>query len=75
MNRFYLEAAKTKVADSFAFDVTSGYLNGYRFTLDTVDAGVAIGKLLLKTSLNPPLELVQVDIDAVIDRNVVTTGT
>ena len=74
MNRFYLEAAKTKISDDFAQDIKNGFLNGFTFTLDQVAASTAIGKLLLKTSLNPPLELVQVDIDAVIDRNVVAQG-
>lgn len=74
MNRFYLEAAKTKIAESYAQDITSGFLNGFSFSLDQVSAGTAIGKLLLKTSLNPPLELTQVDIDSVIDRNVTNQG-
>lgn len=74
MNRFYLEAAKTKIAESFGQDIQNGFLNGFNFTLDQVVASSAIGKLLLKVALNPALELVQVDIDAVIDRNVTNQG-
>lgn len=74
VNRFYFEAAKTKLAASFKDDVDQGYLNGYQFDLQIVDANRAIGKLYLKCVVNPPLELVQVDIDTVIDRNVTTTA-
>lgn len=73
INRYFFEAAKTKVADSFKTDMANGYLTGYTFDLQISQAARAIGKLYLKCSLNPPLELVQVDIDTVIDRNV-TTG-
>jgi hypothetical protein len=53
--------------------MAAGFLTGYTFDLQISQAARAIGKLYLKCSLNPPLELVQVDIDTVIDRNV-TTG-
>jgi hypothetical protein len=69
VNTFYYEAAKTSLADSFTSDLNTGMLNGFKFTLEVVETARAIGKFLLKTSLNPPLELVQVDIDGVIDRS------
>lgn len=70
VNRYYFEAARTKLADSFKKDVSNGFLKGYSFDLQVSEAARAIGKLYLKCSLNPPLELTQVDIDTVIDRNV-----
>jgi len=73
INTFYYEAAKTKMADSFKNDVSLGLLNGYNFNLEASKAGQAIGKLYLRVVLNPPLELTQVDIDTVIDRNVTTS--
>ncbi len=73
INTYYFEAARTKLADSFKADITDGYLNGFDFDLQVADTARAIGKLYLKCILNPPLELVQVDIDTVIDRTV-TTG-
>lgn len=72
VNRFFFEAAKTKLAASFKEDVDKGYLNGYQYDLQIADTNRAIGKLYLKCVVNPPLELVQVDIDTVIDRNVNT---
>lgn len=72
LNRYYFEAARTKIADSFKRDISLGYLNGYTFDLQVSEAARAIGKLYLKCSLNPPLELVQADIDTVIDRDVVS---
>jgi hypothetical protein len=70
VNRYYYEAAKTKLAESFGLDVNKGLLNGYTFDLQIIESQKAIGKFFLKTSLNPPEELTQVDIEAVIDRNV-----
>jgi hypothetical protein len=70
LNRYTFEAARTKLADSFKKDVSTGYLKGYSYDLQVSEAAKAIGKLYLKCSLNPPLELTQVDIDTVIDRNV-----
>jgi hypothetical protein len=70
LNRYTFEAARTKLADSFKKDVSTGYLKGYSFDLQVSEAAKAIGKLYLRCSLNPPLELTQVDIDTVIDRNV-----
>lgn len=69
VNTFYYEAAKTSLSESFTADLTKGYLNGFTFSLEVVESARAIGKFLLKTSLNPPLELTQIDIDAVIDKN------
>lgn len=69
VNRYYFEAARTKIADSFKKDVATGYLKGFSFDLQVAEAARAIGKLYLKCSLNPPLELTQVDVDTVIDRN------
>jgi hypothetical protein len=68
-NRFVIEAARTKLAESFSQDVASGYLNGYNFALDPDNTATNIGKLFLKAAINPPLEICQVDIDTVIDRN------
>jgi hypothetical protein len=70
VNRYFYEAAKTKLAESFGLDVSKGLLNGYTFELQIVESQRAIGKFFLKTSLNPPEELAQVDIEASIDRNV-----
>jgi hypothetical protein len=70
LNTHFYEAAKTRLAESFSADIANGMLNGAKFTLDIVDTGLVMGKLLLNCSLNPPLELVQVDINAVIDRSV-----
>lgn len=74
LNRYYYEAANTKLAESFGKDVNDGLLNGYTFDLQIVQSQKAIGKLFLKTSLNPPLELTQVDIESVIDRNLTSTS-
>lgn len=74
INTYYFEAARTKLADSFKSDIADGYLNGYDFDLQVADTARAIGKLYLKCVLNPPLELVQVDIDTVIDRNITTAA-
>ena len=68
-NRFIIEAAKTKLAESFSLDVASGYLNGYNFSLDLDNSATNIGKLFLKASINPPLEITQIDIDTVIDKS------
>lgn len=69
------EAAKTKLSESFSSDVTNGMLNGFKFSLEAVETARVMGKLLLNCSVNPVLELVQVDINAVIDRNVTSTTT
>jgi hypothetical protein len=73
LNTYNYEAAKTKLAESFTSDITNGMLNGFKFTLDPVETTRLMGKLLLNCSINPVLELVQVDINAVIDRNVTST--
>lgn len=73
LNQYYYEAAKTKIADSFRSDVANGLVNGYTFDLQIEDAAAAIGKLYLKIAINPPFELTQVTIDAVIDRAVTNT--
>lgn len=70
INTYHYEAAKTKLSDAFKNDVSKGLLNGYRFNLEASKAGQAIGKLFMRVVINPPLELVQVDIDTVIDRNI-----
>jgi len=74
LNRFYYEAARTKIADAFRKNVDSGYLNGYTFDLQVSDASRAIGKLYLKCAVNTPLEITQIDIDTVIDRNLQGNG-
>ena len=74
LNTFYLEAAKTKLAEDFSKDIKSGLLNGFKFNLTSQPAATAIGKLLLTCSLNPAIEITQIDIDTVIDRNVTTQG-
>jgi len=69
INTYNYEAAKTKLAESFTADIANGMLNGFRFSLEVVEAAKVMGKLVLNCAINPPLELVQVDINAVIDRN------
>lgn len=73
VNTYYYEAAKTKLAESFSADIANGMLNGFKFTLEAVETSKIMGKLLLNCTINPPLELVQVDINAVIDRDTVST--
>lgn len=73
VNTYNYEAAKTKLAESFTADIANGMLNGFKFTLEAVETAKIMGKLLLNCTINPPLELVQVDINAVIDRDTVST--
>lgn len=73
INTYYYEAAKTKLAESFSADIANGMLNGFKFTLEAVETSRIMGKLLLNCTINPPLELVQVDINAVIDRDTIST--
>lgn len=73
LNTYNYEAAKTKLSESFTADISNGMLNGFKFTLDPVETTRLMGKLRLNCSINPVLELVQVDINAVIDRNVTST--
>ena len=72
LNTYYYEAARTKLAASFATDVKNGLLNSFNFNLQVEDAGKAIGKLYLGVSVNPPFELTEVVLDAVIDRSIAT---
>lgn len=69
VNTYFYEAAKTRLAESYTADVANGMLNGFSFDLQIIETAKAIGKFLLNTSLNPPLELVSADINAVIDRD------
>jgi hypothetical protein len=74
LNDYYYEAAKTRLADSFKKDVSNGLVNGYKFDLQVEDTGLAIGKLYLKVTINPPFEITQINIDTVIDRTIKTQG-
>lgn len=69
VSRLLYEAARTRLAESFTADVANGLLaNNPVWDLVVVQAANAIGKFELKCSLDPALELTQVDIDAVIER-------
>lgn len=70
VTRFIYEAARTRLAESFQDDVKGGLLATIPvWDLRTVESAKAIGKFELKASLNPALELTQVDVDAVIERS------
>jgi hypothetical protein len=72
VSRLLYEAARTRLAESFTTDVAQGYLaSNAKWDLQIVQSANAIGKFLLTCSLNPALELTQVDIDAVIERTAI----